>query len=481
MSEPVAPVAYPEVLADAPAAGPAGLLAELAARAITVDTDARTRAEHARDWWPPAIPEAAAGRVERWPGAVARPRTSEEVAAVLAACARHHVALSPQGGRSGVVDGATPVSGGLALDLTGLDRVLAIDPVAQLVRVEAGVFGPDLEAALEPHGLTAGHFPQSFEISTVGGWVSCRGAGQFSTRYGKIEQRVRGLRVALLDGRLIELDARGPHPAAGPDLVGLFVGAEGTLGVITEVTLALTRRARHRASAARLFASFDEGLEACRRVVQRGAHPAVLRLYDEAESRRSFGLEGCALVVLDEGDEGLVEATLAVVVEECARAERLDESVVATWLERRNDVSALAALWGAGVVVDTIETVAPWSVLGPLARDVRATLEAVPGTIVASVHQSHAYEDGACLYFTFAGRPPGDARAFHRAAWDAALDAIVAAGAALSHHHGVGRQRVAHFVRASGAAHELLVGLKALVDPEGLLNPGVLGLGRADR
>ncbi|MHB1968723.1 MAG: FAD-binding oxidoreductase [Acidimicrobiales bacterium] len=481
MSRPVAPVAYPEVLAAAPGAGPAELLAELAERAITVETGARQRAEHARDWWPPSIPETSAGRVGRWPGAVARPRSSEEVAAVLAACARHHVALTPQGGRSGVVDGATPVTGGLALDLTALDRVLAIDPVSQLVRVEAGVFGPDLEAALEPHGLTTGHFPQSFEISTVGGWVSCRGAGQFSTRYGKVEQRVRGLRVALLDGRLVDLGGRGPHPATGPDLVGLFVGAEGTLGVITEVTLALTRRAGHRASAARLFDTFDEGLEACRRALQRGARPAVLRLYDEAESRRSFGLEGCALIVLDEGDEGLVQATLAIVDEECARAERLDESVVATWLERRNDVSALASLWGAGVVVDTIETVAPWRVLGPLAHSVRAALEAVPAMVLASVHQSHAYEDGACLYFTFAGRPDSDPRAFHRAAWDAALDAIVAAGAAVSHHHGVGRQRVAHQVRTSAAAHELLVGLKTLLDPEGLLNPGVLGLGREVR
>ncbi len=481
MTEPVAPIPFSEVLVDPPAAGPAGLLAELAERRIPVATGPRERAEHARDWWPPAIPEAAAGRVARWPGVVARPRTSDEVAAVLVACRRHHVPVTPQGGRSGVVDGATPPTGGLALDLTALDHVLEVDPVSQLVRVEAGVFGPDLERALEPHGLTAGHFPQSFEISTVGGWVSCRGAGQYSTRYGKVEERVRGLRVALLDGRLVELGARGPHPATGPDLIGLFVGAEGTLGVITEVTLSLSRRARHDAFAARLFATFDEGLEACRRIIQRGARPAVLRLYDESESRRTFGLEGCALVVLDEGDEGLVEATLEVVAEECAGSEPLDEAVVATWLERRNDVSALAPLWSAGVVVDTIETVAPWGALGSLARDVRAALEAVPGMIVASVHQSHAYEDGACLYFTFAGRPGGDPRALHRAAWDAALDTLVSAGAALSHHHGVGRQRATHLARSMGPSYELLRGLKALFDPEGLLNPGVLGLGEDDR
>ncbi|HQU26440.1 MAG TPA: FAD-linked oxidase C-terminal domain-containing protein, partial [Acidimicrobiales bacterium] len=179
--------------------------------------------------------------------------------------------------------------------------------------------------------------------------------------------------------------------------------------------------------------------------------------------------------------EGLVEATLEVVDEECAGAERLDEAVVATWLERRNDVSALAPLWSAGVVVDTIETVAPWGALGSLARDVRAALEAVPGMAVASVHESHAYEDGACLYFTFAGRPEGDPRAFHRAAWDAALDAVVAAGAAVSHHHGVGRQRVEHLTRAMGPAYDLLRDLKALFDPEGLLNPDVLGLGEDDR
>lgn len=453
------------------------LMHALDALDLAYSVDARERADHARDWWPLSIPLTSRGEVRAWPGAVVHARSSADVAATVMLAARLGRSVTVQGGRSGVVGGATALEGGLALDLTAMNRVVEIDDVAGTVRVQAGCFGPDLEAALSEHGLTVGHFPQSFELATVGGWLACRGAGQYSNRYGKIEDIVRGLRVVLADGSEVTLGSRGPRQAVGPDLVQLFVGSEGTLGVITEATLLARRRADAEQRAAYAFANFSEGLEACRRMLQRDAHPAVLRLYDGVESTRNFDDDRCVLIVIDEGDALFVEATMQIVAAECRDAVVLDDSLVERWLAHRNDVGALAPLWGHGVVVDTIEIAGPWSVLNELSEDVLTTLRALPEMLVASVHQSHAYLDGACLYFTFAGRPDTDLEAFYRLAWDATSRATLAHGASLSHHHGVGRNR-ARFVRdALGSAFPILVALKTMLDPHDVLNPGVLGVG----
>jgi alkyldihydroxyacetonephosphate synthase len=191
--------------------------------------------------------------------------------------------------------------------------------------------------------------------------------------------------------------------------------------------------------------------------------------------------EGCALVVLDEADPGLLGATLAVVDAECAGAARLDDSVVARWLEHRNDVSALGPLWEAGVVVDTAEVSAPWRALPALAVRIPEALGRLEGTIAATVHQSHAYLDGACLYFTFAGQgPQGPDPAwqdgYYRRAWDALCQVALDEGAALSHHHGIGLSRGRFAERALGAGHGVLATLKHALDPAGILNPGKLGL-----
>jgi alkyldihydroxyacetonephosphate synthase len=444
---------------------------------IAYDVSGDERAEHSRDWWPRLIASTSRGEVERWPGVVVRPTTTLEVTETLRLAGKFHVPVTAQGGRSGVVGGAVPEDGAIALDLTGLDRIIGVDDVSNTVRVEAGVFGPDLEAVLRPLGLTVGHLPQSFDLATVGGWIACRGAGQYSNRYGKIEDLVRALTVVLAGGDILELGGRAPRQAVGPDLLQLFVGSEGTLGIITEATLVVRRRAPFEARRAYRFATFTEGLDACRRLVQRGASPAVLRLYDESESKRHFDVEGCALIVLDEGEQPFVEANISVTEDECATARRLDDELVTQWLDRRNDVSALATLWERGLVVDTIEVAGAWSILPVLCQRVSAALRAQGGMLVVSVHQSHAYVDGACLYFTFAGHPEGDVDTFYRAAWDVAMDEVISVGAAISHHHGVGRNRARHVARSLGSSFSLLEDVKSLLDPEGLLNPGVLGLG----
>ena len=469
---------YPNDEFDAPDPPPgnAELLRHLTRGGIAYSLSASERAEHGRDWWPLTISDVARGRVPLWPGVVVRPTTTNQVSDVVRHANSLGIAVTAQGGRSGVMGGSLAPTGAVALDLTGLDRVVAIDAMSGTVCVEAGVFGPHLEAAVNAAGLTVGHFPQSFELATVGGWLACRGAGQYSNRYGKIEDIVRGLKVVLASGDVVEVGGRGPRQASGPDLVQLFVGSEGTLGVITEATLVVRPRPVHEERRSFNFSAFDDGLEACRRILQRGAHPAVLRLYDERESMRHFDVEGCALLVLDEGDAVLASATMIVVVEECASATLLDESLVATWLAHRNDVGKLAELWEGGTVVDTIEVAGRWAILSAVHARVSAELRALPETVVVSVHQSHAYPDGACLYFTFAGRPEGDPTSYYRRAWDAATNAALDAGASLSHHHGVGRNRARFMNAALGSSFPLLQSLKATLDPAGTLNPGVLGL-----
>lgn len=445
---------------------------------ITVDP-AET-AEASRDWWPLALHWSLAGEVPRRAGVVARPTTTDQVAAVLAAAHGASVPVTAAGGRSGVCGASVPVFGGVVLDLTGLDRLVSVDELSGIVEVESGMFGPELERLLtNNHELTVGHFPQSFDISTVGGWVACRGAGQYSTRYGKIEEMVVGLEVVLADGRIIRTGG-APAAAVGPDLDQVFVGSEGTLGIITRVWL----RAHPVATAARRAAyrlpTLAAGFEACRQVIRRGATPAVLRLYDAVESARGRGGDGtdCILLVLDEGDPRIVDATMAIVDEVCSGAGTpADQQLVDDWLEHRNDTSALQGLTHKGFAVDTMEIAAPWSRLADVYDAATAAIMDVPHALAASCHLSHSYLDGACLYFSFAARPPADEiESTYRAMWDAGQRAVLATGGNLSHHHGVGLNRSRFVEAALGPAFDVLVALKRALDPTGILNPGKLGL-----
>jgi alkyldihydroxyacetonephosphate synthase len=454
----------------------------LAGACASVTSDVEVVAEASRDWWPLAMTWALDGEAPGLASVVARPSSAAEVAGVLRVCAEAGVPVTAAAGRSGVCGASVPVHGGVVLDLTGVAGIVDVDTTSLVLDVLPGTFGDALEDELRSaHGATLGHWPQSMALSTVGGWLACRSAGQFSTRYGKIEDMVVGLEVALADGRVVRTGG-APRAAVGPDLTQLFVGSEGTLGIVTEAWLRLHPAPAVDRRAAYGFPSFAEGLDACRRVLQRGATPAVLRLYDTVETERNFSVPGHhALLVLDEGDAAVVDAVMAVVAEECSGAARLDDGLVDHWLGHRNDVSALEALTARGIVVDTIEIAARWAALPRLYEEVVAALLAVPHALVASAHQSHAYTDGACLYFTFAGRPPEEEgtpgkEAFYRAAWDAATRAVLAAGGALSHHHGVGLNRARFVADALGPAFDVLVAVKQALDPGGILNPGKLGL-----
>jgi alkyldihydroxyacetonephosphate synthase len=455
---------------------PDALLDQLALE-CAVERTPEAVATASRDWWPLAMIWDDDGTAITPAAAVAAPTSNEQVEVVARLCNEARVPLTVAAGRSGVCGASMPVHGGVVLDLTALDGIVAVDDTSLVLDVRAGTFGTPLEATLRAeHGVTLGHWPQSIDLSTVGGWLACRSAGQLSTRYGKIEDMVLGLDVVLADGRTVHTGG-APRAAVGPDLTQLFVGSEGTLGIITGARLRVHPTPVGEVRAAYRFDTFVDGLDACRRILRRGATPAVLRLYDPVEADRHFGTAEATLLVLDEGDPALLDGVLRVVHEECADTVADDPALLDTWLEKRNDVSALHHYIDQGAVVDTMEIAARWSTLPAVYDAVLGALREFDDLVAASAHLSHAYTDGGCLYFTFGGFPPKEQREdFYRRTWDAAMEATVTQGAALSHHHGIGLNRARYARAALGTGHDVLAAAKAALDPVGILNPGKLGL-----
>ncbi len=454
------------------------LLGRLRSACSAVSVSDEARAEAGRDWWPLSALWAAEATLPALPQVVVAPASTAEVSAVVVLCNEVCVPLTVFAGASGVCGGSVPLHGGVSMDMTGLSGISDVDAISQTVEARAGTFGLAFETELrDRHALTVGHWPQSIEMSTVGGWVACRGAGQYSTRYGKIEDIVVGLEVVLADGTVIRTGGAYPRSAAGPDLNELFLGSEGTLGVVTSVRMRARPIPPAERRAAWAFPEFASGLEACQRILQRGATPAVLRLYDQTESKRNFDFEsGAVLVVLDEGDETLIGAVMGVVGDECAGATELGAGPVDRWFEHRNRIPDIAELVGAGLVVDTVEVAGSWRSLQAIYSESMAALRSIDGIVAASAHQSHAYSDGACLYFSFAGRPPREsAESFYDAAFDAVTFTTLANGGTLSHHHGVGVNRSRYMRRQHGASLDVMRSIKSALDRNGILNPGKLG------
>lgn len=442
-----------------------------------VSTDASDRAAHARDWWPDALLRERMGETLTRPIAVVRPSTDDEVATVLAWAGRTRTPVVAFGGGSGVCGAAQAVKGAIALDTRRLDSI-TIDEDTMSVTAGAGVMGSALEAALNERGLTAGHYPQSIDISTVGGWCATRGAGQKSGRYGRIDDMVLGLTVVLADGTLVRFAAR-PGTSAGPDLKRMFLGSEGTLGVITQVTLAVHRLPDEVSCAAVGFETFDAGLGALRRLSHAGALPAVARLYDEADANIAFREQapgGSVLILRHEGPD-----RAGAILRE-AGARDLDPALSEGWWTRRNHaVETFGKIMREGLLgptgaVDTMEIAGAWPA-GRLYASVRAAL--MPHADVVACHASHVYPQGVCLYFTFVLLGSADdtiTRQRYEAAWNAGMEAAIGGGATITHHHGVGLLRAPWIEREMGEQMGVWRAVKAALDPNNIMNPGKAGL-----
>ncbi|WP_427152131.1 FAD-binding oxidoreductase [Streptomyces sp. TRM70308] len=432
-----------------------------------------------------------AGDVAAAPDAVVLPGGHEEVAAVLAACARHRVAVVPFGGGTSVVGGVEPLRGPfaavVALDLRRLDRLVSVDAVARTATLQAGLRTPQAEELLAAHGLTLGHQPQSYEYATIGGYAATRSAGQSSTGHGRFDGMVLALRVATPRGTL-EL-GRAPGSAAGPDLRQLLLGSEGTLGVITEVTLRVRPLPAADRDEAWSFPDFAAGTAALRALAQSDARPTLVRLSDETETFVSAALSGreatpgCLAVVTHEGTAAHVEAVRELSARTLREAggTELGTEPVARWRHGRYSGPYLRdALLDAGVLAETLETATTWSALPALRQAVTDALTgalggAGGGPPVVLCHVSHVYPEGASLYFTVVAAAGADPLARWLAAKQAAGDAIAARGGTITHHHAVGtdhRPWMAAEVGPLGV--EVLRAVKDVLDPVGVLNPGKL-------
>ena len=445
-------------------------------------TDDEALARHRHDAWVLEELHDLEGRPASKPMAVVEAASTDDVVRTLRLCREHGVAVVPFGGGSGVCGAALPGSGAIVLSTRRMAGLVVLDDVDMTACFRAGTMGIDAENRVQQAGLSIGHWPQSVELSTVGGWVATRASGQLSTAYGSIEDVLLALEVVLPDGSVLRT-RETPRAAAGPDLRQLFLGSEGTLGVVTEVTFSLRPLPESSVGRAFHFASFAEGLETIRHLVRAGWRPPVVRLYDPRESRRHFreaSPKGRAmLLLLHEGAAAAVAVETVEVTRICdaAGGAAADAALVAQWMQGRNHVPSFRSFLEQGVIVDTIEVAATWRRVTNLYDRVTKSLAEVPGMLAATAHSSHSYRSGTNLYFSFAVKPtdPAQTGAAYDECWRRTMQATLAAGGGIAHHHGIGRVRRNHLAGEIGETGVgLLRAIKHALDPQNLLNPGSL-------
>ncbi len=445
------------------------------------------------------------GALEAAPDAVVVPPDAAALKRLLDACAAAGVAVVPFGGGTSVVGGVEPLRGPhprlISLDLRAL-RTVEVDERSLTARLGAGLRGPEAEAALAREGVTLGHFPQSFEYATIGGFAATRSAGQASSGYGRFDANVTSVRLVTPSGELETLES--PHTAAGPALRELVVGSEGVLGVIPDVTVRVRPTPPLRRYEGWMAESFEAGREIVRELAQGPGLPDVIRISDEEETESSLALSGprgvtgklfhgylgargrgggSLVIVGIEGDEESVSRRRALTVRALrgGGAVPLGRAAGRSWEHGRYDGPYLRdTLIGMGAMVETLETSHTWTRLGELYAAVGSAIrgalagQGTPGIVWC--HLSHAYPDGASLYFTFVSRAR---RGYEVEQWrtvkEAACEAIVSSGGTITHHHAVGRDHVPYMEPEVGALGiEVLRAAKERLDPAGIMNPGKL-------
>ena len=445
------------------------------------------------------------GRLDAAPDAVLLPTDADRLQRILHACHGKNVAVVPFGGGTSVVGGVAPVRGThdrlVSLDLSRL-RGVEVDERSLTATLGAGLRGPEAEAELVKHGLVLGHYPQSFEYATVGGFAATRSAGQASSGYGRFDALVTSVRLIAPNGELRTRET--PHSAAGPALRELVVGSEGTLGVIPDVTVRVRPAPRVRRYEAWIAESFEAGSEIVRALAQGPGLPDVIRVSDEEETEISLALSGprglarllfdgylglrrkrggCLVVVGIEGDDESVARRRALAARELRQggAAYLGQGAGRSWEHGRFQGPYLRdTLMDMGAMVETLETAHTWSGLASLHSAVGRAIgdslaaQGTPGLVFC--HLSHAYADGASLYFTFVARSrTGEELEQWRQVKRAACEAIVAAGGTITHHHAVGLDHAPYMEAEVGRdGLDVLRAAKERLDPAGVMNPGKL-------
>jgi alkyldihydroxyacetonephosphate synthase len=491
------------VVVPAPLALPAAIAETVGPAAVLTGHEHRVRRAAGRGY--PDLVRLRAGRLNDAPDAVVLPGSPDEVARVLDVCGREGIGVVPFGGGTSVVGGVEPVRGSferlITLDLRRL-RGVEVDGRSLTATLGPGLRGPEAEEALAAEGVTLGHFPQSFEYATIGGFAAARSAGQASSGYGRFDELVTSVRMTSPAGELRTLET--PHTAAGPALRELILGSEGLLGVITQVTARVRPAPEHRRYEAWMAPDFTSAADIVRSLAQSRSLPDVIRVSDETETRTSLAMSGtgggkrallgaylrlrgrdrgCILICGWEGEAEAVERRRAVATRllRSGGAAALGGAPGRAWERGRYEGPYLRdELLDLGYMVETLETAHTWRRLGELYDGVRAAIgtslaaQGTPGIVMC--HLSHAYPDGASLYFTFiAPRRRGAELEQWRATKAAASEAVVKAGGTITHHHGVGRDHVPYMRAEVGEVGvETLRAVKERLDPVGIMNPGKL-------
>ena len=429
------------------------------------------------DYWLYGVFLSQYGNLPSLPCVIISPQNHEEIQGILKYANKYKVHITPFGGGSGVLGGAIPTEGSAILNLQRMNRFISLDETSLAAEFEAGIIGANLELELNHRGYSMGNILQSHYCSTLGGWISTRAAGQFSTKYGKIEDMVLGMEVVLPDGSLLNIKPV-PRRSTGPSLKDLFLGGEGTLGIVTKAVVSVHPLPKGTVKQSHVFPSVEVALDVVRRILRGDAKPAVVRIFNEVESERYFEEIGkkVTVIFISEGEPDFVTLESSVIkrIAQENGGEPLGENPVNIWLEKRFDIGLGPIVMQLGVVVDTIEVVSLYKDAANLYEDMTTSMKAVDGALLVSGHFSHFYPEGACLYITFAGFPKDPFR-YYQDTWTAAMEATARNNGSISHHHGIGFWRKGFMQQELGASGvELLQRIKSALDQNGILNKGKL-------
>jgi alkyldihydroxyacetonephosphate synthase len=420
------------------------------------------------------------GKIAGLPDIITWPETVEQISEILKLANKEKIPVIPYAEGSGVVGGAIAIRGGIILDMKKFNKVLEINDKDLTVTAQTGINGMNLERFLNDKGYTTGHIPQSLYTSSLGGWIAHRAAGQFSTKYGKIEDIVMGMEIVLPKGDIINFKPIA-RASTGPQFDKLFIGGEGTLGIVTKATLKIWPSPEKRTLISYAFPTFEDSLEATRQILRQQIYPAVMRIYDADETFRHFGhiekaKNKVMVVFVCEGIGRLVDLEEQITKETCENNNGVEcgDEPVEHWFETRFKVTDTSSTPTFQLVFDTIEIGFLWDKAADMYHSVIEATKKVKGMVMITAHVSHFYPNGVGFYFTFAGVPPKELTdlEFYQEVWDTVIKTVEDCGGSFGHHHGVGINRSKWMPVEWGKSFDTLKKIKKLLDPNNILNPG---------
>lgn len=456
------------------------LKSEIGSEKVSTDNSDRVASSHG--FWMIAERWTVDCEAPAFPDVVVWPEDTEDVSQVLSFANEKKIPVIPYGGGSNVLGNLVARRGGISLDMKKMSDVIEIDETNLTATVQAGMNGMNFEQELRRKGYSTRNIPQSMYCSSVGGWLATNATGQFSTKYGGVEEMVLGLEAVLPDGEVVKGNL-SPRRSTGPEVFPLFVGSEGTLGAITETTFKINPE-REQYYTSFVFDDIEDSVNCIEEVMKKDLRPAVIRIYDKIETKRHFyeypkSEDKLMTVFVVEGNENVAREEKKELEKVCSKyGEHTGEDPVHHWLDTRFDVTETSKYPQLGFVFDTIEASVNWDNAEEFYKDAVKSMEEVDGVLFASAHASHFYPQGICFYFTFGGVPPSDKTPLelYKDAWDAACSSFIENDGHISHHHGIGLNRSRWLSEERKDEISLLKRVKEKVDPNNIMNPGLFQL-----